>query len=449
MAIKVCLTSLGCAKNLVDSEQMLKLMVDSGMEIVSENESADVALINTCGFIEAAKTEAIEEILKAVKLKNEGRLSAIVVAGCLTQRYRDEFFHEFPEVDCILGTGSYHEIAKAVQCAINGQKGFYFEDIDSAPQSSERILTTPGYYAYLKISEGCDNHCAYCVIPSLRGKYRSRKLEELIDEAEALAKSGVKELIIIAQDITRYGLDLYGERCLVTLLKELCKVEGIEWIRLHYLYPDEIPDGLIEVIAEEPKILHYFDIPIQHACDTILKAMNRRGDKQYITRLFSKIRKRIPDAIIRTSVIVGFPGETEKEFSELCAFLREMRLERAGVFCYSREEGSKAYDYSGQVPQEIKEERREILEEIEYVVMADFNESLTGKTVTILCEGFDEERGFYYGRSYMDSPDIDLKTYFTSEELCTPGDFVSVQILGADGLDLVGQAKSIGRPLGE
>jgi len=423
---KVALISLGCPKNLVNSEQMLYLLCEAGMEIVPEPEDADAVVINTCGFIESAKAEAIDTIIEMGELKKEGKIKSIVAVGCLIQRYKDEILKELPEIDAVLGTGSYGDIVDAVKSALKGRPVEHFKDIDQALEETGRIVSTGPGWAYLRIAEGCNNRCAFCVIPSIRGKYRSRKLEDIIDEARALAKTGTKELIVVAQDITRYGTDLYGKRTLAELLKKLCGIRGIEWIRLHYLYPDEFDDELIAVIASEKKILNYIDIPIQHINDGILKRMNRRGTGAEIRTLLKKLRERIPGVVIRTSLIVGLPGEGEKEFEELCAFLRELRLERAGVFTFSPEEGTPAATMTDRCDEEEAKRRQERVMEIQAEIMDAWSQGFLGKTIRVLCEGYDEEVGLQFGRSYADSPDIDGIVFFSGD--CPAGSFADVEI---------------------
>ncbi|MDP4108983.1 MAG: 30S ribosomal protein S12 methylthiotransferase RimO [Bacillota bacterium] len=440
MAIKVSLISLGCPKNQIDSERMLAELKTAGMKIVKKPENSDVAIVNTCGFIESAAQEALSEIFALASLKSMGKLKKIIVTGCLPERYKNDFLSELPEVDFALGAGSYHKIKDAVLSVMKDERSCCFDDSGKSPLNGERVLLSPSYTAYLKIAEGCDNHCAYCVIPSIRGPFRSRTEEDILKEAESLSQSGVKELILVAQDLTRYGLDLYKERALPSLLKKLAAVSGIKWIRLHYLYPDEIDDRLLDLIAENEKILPYFDIPIQHINDRILKSMNRRGDSAYIKALFSKIRKKVPGAVIRTSIIVGLPGETEEEFGELCAFLREAKLPRAGVFPYSMEEGSAAALMENQVDDETKSRRLELVQNIQITVMEEYNESCLGKTLTVLCEGFDADTELYCGRSFADSPEIDPKVFFESSPPPLPGQFVKVIITGAVDSDLTGRA---------
>ncbi len=429
MGHTVGFVSLGCAKNQVNTEQMIYLLREAGYEIAAAPDQAELAVVNTCGFIDAAKSEAIENILMLAQAKAEGRVGKILVAGCLSQRYQDEILEELPEVDGILGTGSYQEIVEAADRVLRGEQVRLFGDINAAVEEPRRVLTTPGYYAYLRIAEGCDNHCAYCIIPKLRGRYRSRPMEQLLAEARELASAGVRELIVVAQDTSRYGIDLYGGRRLAQLLRELCRVDGLSWIRVHYLYPDEISEELIDVIAEEPKILNYLDIPIQHVNDAILKRMNRRGTQAYLDALFTKLRARIPGLVLRTSLIAGLPGEDEAAFEELCRFLRKHRLERVGAFVFSPEEGTAAagMDYP---PTETAQRRAEFLAELESRIIDDYNSSRMGCRETVLCEGWDPERGAYFGRSYAESPDIDGKVWFVSERPVAPGEFVTVELSG-------------------
>ena len=439
MGKKVAMVSLGCAKNQVDAEQMLCLLHEAGYEVTTEVEYSDVTIVNTCGFIESAKSEAIQEILELGLLKNEGKIGKILVTGCLSQRYKDELMEELPEVDGILGCGSYGEIVSAVDDVLGGDRPRRFGDINGELEELGRVLTTPDYYAYLKIAEGCDNHCAFCVIPSLRGKYRSRKFEDLIEEAKILASDGVKELIVIAQDTSRYGIDLYGKRRLSELLRELCKIDGFHWIRVHYLYPDEMDEELIDTIAQEEKICSYLDIPIQHCNDEILKHMNRRGNKEYLEGLLPHLREKIPGLVLRTSLISGLPGEGEAEFRELCEFLKKHRMERVGCFAFSPEEGTPAakMDYPDR---EVAEKRAEIIGELQSRIMDSYNESMLGKTVEVLVEGYDRLAECQFGRTYADSPEIDGMVFFTSEERLKPGQFVDVVIEDVMDGDLIGFA---------
>ena len=437
MSQTIGMISLGCAKNQINAEQMLFLLRVAGYEILPDPDGADLVIINTCGFIEDAKTEAIDNILAMGELKKEGRVGKILVTGCLAQRYQMEIVQEMPEVDGVLGTGSYYDIVSAVGKVLSGETVAEFGDINANLPEPQRILTTPEHYAYLRIAEGCDNHCAFCIIPKLRGRYRSRPMEELVKEAQDLAESGVKELIVIAQDTSRYGIDLYGERKLAELLKKLCAIDGFVWVRVHYLYPDEMSDELIDVLASEPKIVKYLDIPIQHINDNILRAMNRRGNGEYVKQLLTKLRERIPGLVLRTSLITGLPGEGEEEFQQLCAFLKEFKLERAGTFAFSPEEGTKAaqMDYPDT---EIARERAEIVNELQSRIMDEYNASCEGKTMQVLCEGYDPDEECYYGRTYADSPDIDGRIWFTASRHIKTGDFVDVCVVGAYDGELTG-----------
>ena len=436
--MKVAFISLGCAKNLVNTEQMMALTRDAGYELVSDPEGADVAVLNTCGFIDSAKSEAIQNILELAALKDAGKLGKLLVAGCLSQRYQDELEQEMPEVDGVLGTGSYTDIVSTLEEVTAGGHPRRFGDIDHTEEDGARVVSTPPYTAYLKIAEGCDNRCSYCIIPYLRGRYRSRSMESLLAEAKALADRGVQELIVIAQDITRYGTDLYGRRRLGDLLTELCKLP-FHWIRLHYLYPDEVDDDLIDVIAREHKILKYIDIPLQHINDGILKAMNRRSTKAEIIALLNKLRQRLPGLVLRTSLICGLPGEGEAEFEELCEFLQDAGIERAGIFQFSPEEGTPAAVMEHQVEPETAARRVELLVELQSRVMDAYNESRLGETLEVLCEGFDPEMGCYAGRSYADSPDVDGRVFFTAAGLVPAGTFVNVRITGTSDGDLTGE----------
>ena len=438
MSQSIGMVSLGCAKNQVDAEQMLFLLQQAGYNILPEPAGADVVIVNTCGFIESAKTEAIDNILAMAQLKAEGSVGKILVTGCLAQRYQEEILKELPEVDGVLGTGSYYDVVSAVKQLLDGAEGIEeYGDIQAPVQECGRILTTPKHYAYLKIAEGCDNHCAFCIIPTLRGKYRSRPMDKLIEEAKELAVSGVKELIVVAQDTSRYGIDLYGERKLAELLRELCKIDGFVWVRVHYLYPDEMSDELIDVLANEPKIVKYLDIPIQHIDDGILKKMNRRGNSKYLKALLTKLRDRIPGLVLRTSLITGLPGEGEKEFEALCDFLREYKLERVGAFAFSPEEGPRAakMEYPDA---EVARQRADVVEEIQSRIMDEWNESMMGKKLQVLCEGYDADEECWYGRTFADSPDIDGRILFDSEEELTPGDFVTVEVTDACDGELIG-----------
>ena len=438
MSYKVAFVSLGCAKNLVNAEQMMALCRKAGYTVTGDPEGADVAVLNTCGFIESAKSEAIDNIIELGELKEQGKLKKLLVTGCLTQRYPDDIRSELPEVDGMLGTGSYTDVVTAVEELMSGEKAEHFGNIHRTYEDGERVVTTPPYTAYLKIAEGCSNGCAFCIIPKLRGRYRSRSVEALLTEAKGLADSGVKELIIIAQDITRYGEDLGDGTTLASLLKELCKLP-FHWIRLHYLYPEAVTDELIEVIATQRKIVHYLDIPIQHCNDKILKAMRRRSTKEQIVTLFDKLRAAMPDVVIRTSLICGLPGEGEEEFEELCEFLQEQRIQRAGVFQFSPEEGTLAADMADQVDGDIAQRRVELVVDLQSRVMDDFNEERLGSVVEVLCEGFDSNEGCYVGRSYADSVEIDGRVLFTAAGLIPAGEFVYVRITGMSDGDLTGE----------
>lgn len=423
------LVSLGCAKNLVNSEQMLYLMSEGGFTLVPDADGADLVIINTCGFIDDAKSEAIDTILEMAELKKQGRLGGIIVTGCLTERYKDTVTDELPEIDAALGVGNWGDIVDAANFVYEGRKLSLFGDNSAPVEEIPRVVTTGPGWAYLRIAEGCNNYCAFCAIPSIRGRYRSRKLEDIVAEAEDLALHGYKELIVIAQDITRYGSDIYGKRKLAELCRRLSTIDGIEWIRLHYLYPDQFDDELINEIASNDKVVKYLDIPIQHINDGILKKMNRRGTGEEIRVLFKKLREKIPGLVLRTSLISGLPGEGEAEFLELCEFLKEARIERAGVFPFSPEEGTPAAKM--QYPDaEIARQRAEKIMELQAEIMDDFCNSFVGKTIRVLCEGFDEESSRLYGRCYADSPDIDGLVFF--EGRCEEGEMTMVTIESAE-----------------
>ena len=430
--------SLGCAKNQVDCERMMYRVQEAGHTVKADIVGSDVVVINTCGFIDSAKTEAIEHILQTAALKAEGLVGKILVTGCLAQRYKSEILAEIPEVDGILGTGSYTGIVPAIEDLLREEQVSDFGSIDAPEQETGRIVTTAEHYAFIKIAEGCNNRCAFCIIPYLRGKYRSRQMDDVLYEARLLAASGVKELIVVAQDTSRYGTDFPGhKRLLPELLRKLCEIEELHWIRVHYVYPDEIDDELIDVIANEPKIVKYLDIPIQHCNDKILKQMNRRGDGQFLRDLFAKLRSRIPGLVIRTSLITGLPGEGEEEFRELCEFLREERLERVGAFAFSPEEGTPAAKMEF-VDNEIAVKRAETIEMLQSDIMDEWCESMIGKTLEVLVDGYDEEQEQFYGRSYADSPDIDGRVWIATDEPIREGEFVTVKIDGCLEGDLSG-----------
>ncbi len=430
--------SLGCAKNQVDCERMMYRVREAGHVVCEGIAGCDVVVINTCGFIDSAKSEAIDFILQTASLKANGAVGKILVTGCLSQRYQDEIVKEMPEVDGILGTGSYNEIVPAIEALLDGKSVRAFASIDLPEEETGRILTTPEHYAYIKIAEGCDNRCSYCIIPFLRGKYRSRAMDDVLYEARLLADSGVKELIVVAQDTSRYGTDFpEHKRLLPELLRKLCKIDGFHWIRIHYAYPDEIDDELIDVIASEPKIVNYLDIPIQHCSSKILNLMNRRGDKAFLEALFEKLRNRIPGLILRTSVITGLPGEGEEEFAELCEFLKQQRLERVGVFPFSPEEGTPAakMEYPDA---EVAQARAEIIEQIQSRIMDESNTSMIGSKLEVFVDGYDEAFGQYYGRSYGDSPEIDGRVWIAASEDLSIGTYVNVEIDSVIDGDLSG-----------
>ena len=428
--------SLGCAKNLVNSEQMLYLLSEAGYTLVPEAEGADFAVVNTCGFIDAAKSEAIDAILELGELKKEKKLGAIIVTGCLSERYRDSILEELPEIDAVLGVGSFGDIVEAADAVMQGRALERFASNSAPVDEIPRVVSTGPAWAYLRIAEGCDNFCAFCAIPYIRGRYRSRAMENVVEEARELAERGVKELIVIAQDITRYGTDLYGRPCLAALCRELAKIEGVEWIRLHYLYPDAFDDELIDEIASNDKIVKYLDIPIQHINDNILRSMRRRGTGAEIRALFKTLRERIPGLVLRTSLITGLPGEGEAEFEELCAFLKEARIERAGVFPFSPEEGTPAA--AMEHPDPLTAQRRaELVMELQARIMDEFCESRIGKTLRVLCQDFDEESGLLVGRSWADSPDIDGLVFFEGD--CPPGEMTDVLIDAAEDGFLYGR----------
>ena len=430
--------SLGCAKNQVDCERMMYRVQEAGFQVQPDVVGCDVVVINTCGFIDSAKSEAIDFILQMAQLKAQGLIGKILVTGCLSQRYQEQIIQEMPEVDGVLGTGNYADIVSAIDRLLADEQVMEFASIDTPEQETGRILTTPEHYAYIKIAEGCDNRCSYCIIPYLRGKFRSRPMDDVLYAARLLAANGVKELIVGAQDTSRYGTDLPGhQRLLPELLTKLCEIDGFEWIRIHYVYPDEIDDALIDVMAKEPKIVKYLDIPIQHCNSKILKLMNRRGDGQFLRELFHKLRSRIPGIVLRTSVITGLPGEGEEEFSELCEFLKEMRLERVGAFPFSPEEGTPAAEMDFP-DNEIAQQRAQMVETIQSRIMDDYNASMIGKTLDVLVDGFDEDLEQFYGRTFADSPEIDGRVWIATPEAIAEGAFVKVCIDSVIDGDLSG-----------
>ena len=430
--------SLGCAKNQVDCERMMYRVQEAGHTVKEDIVGSDVVVINTCGFIDSAKSEAIDYILQTAQLKEQGLVGKILVTGCLSQRYQGDIMKEMPEVDGILGTGSYTEIVPAIEALLEERKVEDFGSIDAPEQETGRVVTTPEHYAFIKIAEGCDNRCAYCIIPKLRGRYRSRQLDDILYEARLLADSGVKELMVVAQDTSRYGTDFpEHKRLLPELLRQLCQIDGLHWIRVHYVYPDEIDDELIEVMASQPKIVKYLDIPIQHCNSNILKLMNRRGDGEFLRALLAKLRAKIPGLVIRTSLITGLPGEGEEEFKELCDFLRETRMERVGAFAFSPEEGTPAAEME-HVDTETAQKRAEIVEMLQSEIMDEWSASMIGKTLEVLVDGYDEEAEQFYGRTYADSPDIDGRVWIASDEPVQEGEFIMVTIDGCREGDLSG-----------
>lgn len=435
---KVGMISLGCPKNQVDGEAMLSRLAEGGFEIVGTIEESDVVIVNTCGFIESAKTEAIEAILEAAEYKKAGIISAVVVTGCLAERYQDEIIKEMPEVDAVLGIGANSDIVKVCQKAMLGIQTSVFPDKCYLSIDDKRLLSTPSHWAYLKIAEGCDNRCSYCAIPSIRGRFRSRKMESIVSEAEELAAKGVKELILIAQDTTKYGQDLYGEYKLDVLLKELVKIDGIEWIRLFYCYPHRITDSLIDVIASEDKICKYIDIPLQHADKDVLRLMNRTGDGEEYKRLIDKMRSRIDGLSLRTTFMVGFPSETDKQFETLCDFVKQCRFDKMGCFTFSPEEDTPAYEMSGQVDEDVKKRREEILMDIQYSITETANKERVGNTYKVIIDEYNDSK--YIGRSYLDAPEIDSGIIFTSDKELQVGEFVNVNITDFNGYDLIGEA---------
>lgn len=438
---RVLFVSLGCPKNQVDGELMLAKLENAGFENAENFDRLDAVIVNTCAFIDTAKQEAIDTILEMVGLKNDGIVKAVIVTGCLAERYREEILEEIPEVDAVVGIGANGDIDKIVDDVLNGEKINVFPDKKNLPMCGERVLTTPDYWAYLKIAEGCSNCCTYCAIPYIRGGFRSRDEQSIVEEAKTLAAGGVKELVLIAQDVSSYGIDLYGEYRLAHLLDLLCEIEGIEWIRLLYCYPDKVTDELIDTMARQPKVLHYIDLPLQHADDNILKAMNRHSTCEQTRQVIAKLRERMPDIVIRTTFIVGFPGEGESEFESLAQFVNEQEFDRLGCFEYSPQEGTPAAKLDGQVDDDVKSRRAEVIMQDQYEIMNEKNSSAVGRTLKVLVEDYDSYTDTYSGRSYMDAPDIDNKVIFTSSDYVSEGEFVDVEILGVNEYDLLGKAK--------
>lgn len=437
--MKILFISLGCDKNLVDSEVMLGLLASRGYEMIDDEQEADIIVVNTCCFIHDAKQESVDNILEMAEYKKTGKLKALIVTGCLAERYRQEIIDEIPEVDAVLGTTAYDKILDAVDEALEGKHFLEMEDLQALPVvDTKRQITTGGHFAYMKIAEGCDKHCTYCIIPKIRGTYRSVPMEQLIKEAEELAAQGVKELILVAQETTLYGKDLYGEKSLHKLLKELCKVSGIQWIRILYCYPEEITDELIQVIKEEPKICHYLDLPIQHANDEILKRMGRRTSKQELIDIVTKLRKEIPDICLRTTLITGFPGETEEQHQELVEFVDEMEFDRLGVFTYSPEEDTPAATMPDQIEEEVKLEHQAELMELQQEIAFDTAENMIGREMLVMIEGKIADEPAYVGRTYRDAPKVDGLIFVETGELLMSGDFAKVTVTGAEEYDLIG-----------
>lgn len=433
--------SLGCDKNLVDSENMLGILHEAGHSITNNENEADIIIINTCCFINDAKQESIDTILEMAEYKKSGQIKALIVTGCLAERYKDEILKEIPEVDALLGTSSIAELMKVIDELSDGKQHTHFESLDRQPRAlSKRMVTSGSYFAYLKIAEGCDKHCTYCIIPQVRGNYRSVPMEDLISEAGYLAEQGVKELILVAQETTLYGMDLYGKKSLPELLKKLCSINGLEWIRILYCYPEEITDELITTIKQEPKICHYLDIPIQHASDRILKLMGRRTSNEDLVNIIARLRSTIPDIILRTTLITGFPTETEDEHKQLLDFINNMRFERLGVFTYSKEDNTPAAKLKPQVPAKIKKQRQKEIMELQQTIVFEKTEELNGKTYDVIIEGkLADEDSVYIGRTYMDTPQVDGYIFINSEATLMSGDIVKAEVTGARGYDLIGK----------
>ena len=430
--------SLGCSKNLVDTEVMLRRLHDAGFEITPDETEAEIIIINTCGFIESAKQESIDNILDAAKLREWGKCKHIIATGCLVERYRNEVMSELPEVDALVGVGSLDDIAEACASVMRGEKYTSFKDKNESKLGGDRILTTDEHTAYLKIAEGCDNKCTYCAIPLIRGRLRSRTVEDIVAEARDLEALGVKELNLIAQDTSRYGLDLYGEYSLTCLVREICRATSIPWIRLLYCYPDKITDELIEEMRDNPRLLKYMDIPIQHISDSVLVRMNRHGGKALIKETVAKLRERVPGIVLRTTAMVGFPGESEEDFAELCEFVKEAKFDRFGAFTYSDEDGTAAALLDGKIDEQTKQDRYDILMQTQLTVTEEQSAAKVGNVYTVICDGFDTVAEVYYGRSYADAPDVDGRVYFTSDTKVNTGDFVTVRITEAMDYDLIG-----------
>jgi ribosomal protein S12 methylthiotransferase len=436
---KVGFISLGCSKNLVDSEVMLHNLHAAGFEITPNESEAEIIVINTCGFIESAKREAIDNILDAAYLKENGKCRHIIATGCLVERYREEVMNELPEIDALVGIGSLDDIAEACKAVMRGEKYTSFKDKESSYLGGERIITTGPHTAYIKVSEGCDNLCTYCAIPLIRGKHRSRPIDDIVAEAKTLEAKGIKEINLIAQDTTRYGLDLYGEYSLARLVKEITKETNIPWIRLLYCYPDKITDELIDELRTNDRLLKYMDIPVQHISDSVLHRMNRHGGKSLILDAIKRLREGVPGIVLRTTAMVGFPGETEEDFMELCEFVKTVKFERFGAFTFSPEEGTKAAEMDDQIDEQVKQDRYDVLMQTQLTVSEEKTAEMVGRTLTVLCDGYDSESEVYYGRSYADAPDVDGKVYFKSEQQISIGDFINVYVTEALDYDLVGE----------
>lgn len=437
-ALNIGIVSLGCAKNLVDTEAMLGILGHKGFRIVADPQEADVIIVNTCAFIDTAKEESIQTILEMAAYK-EKRCRLLIVSGCMAERYHDEILAELPEVDAVVGTGDYHKIAEVIARAYAGEKVVLFGHMNEALPEEVRMLSTPGYMAYIKIADGCDNHCTYCIIPKLRGTYRSRPMEHIVEEAAALAAGGVRELVVIAQDTSRYGIDLYGTYRLPELLRRLCAIDGLHWVRVLYVYPEVITDELIDVFQTEKKLVPYMDIPIQHSDSAVLKRMGRHLTHEQLTELLAKLRRKLPNLVLRTTVIAGFPGETEEQFNALLSFVKEMRFDRLGAFAYSQEEGTPAAQLPDQLPDEVKAARAEQILAAQAVISDEMQQAKIGTTVESLVEGYDEESLMYFGRTQGDAPEVDNTIYFAAERELLPGEFVQVEILNADTYELIGQ----------
>ena len=439
MAVKVGMVSLGCSKNQVDGEIMLSLIQQDGYELCADPALCDVVIINTCGFIEDAKRESIENILEFCERKRAGQVRAVVVTGCLAERYQQEIVSEIPEADVILGIGRNTDIVAAIDHALHGERVVEFSDKNDLVMDAERVLTNPPYYAYIKLADGCDNRCTYCAIPNIRGRFRSRKMENILEEVRRFAAQGVTEMNLVAQDTTRYGEDIYGRLMLPELIREVCKVDGVHWVRILYCYPQRITEELLDVMASEPKVVKYMDVPVQHASGRILKKMNRRDDYTYLKNLMQHIREKVPGVVLRTTFITGFPGETEEDFAELTRLVKEVRFERLGCFTYSREDDTPAYDMPDQIDEETKRRRADIVMTEQLAIAEEFARSLIGRDLEVVVDGLDEESGIYYGRSYMDAPDIDTRVYFDSPYEHEVGEYVTVTVTDSRGYDLMAE----------